>query len=48
MSDAKNAAFVSDEIYHGLEYEQAAVSALEICALGTRKSDIFWLGSFKI
>jgi len=26
----KGAAFISDEIYHGLEYEQKAVSALEI------------------
>ncbi len=27
---ARNAAFVSDEIYHGLEYGQRAVSALEV------------------
>ncbi|MBT8458647.1 MAG: aminotransferase class I/II-fold pyridoxal phosphate-dependent enzyme [Boseongicola sp.] len=27
---ARDAAFVSDEIYHGIEYEQKAVSALEI------------------
>jgi aspartate/methionine/tyrosine aminotransferase len=27
---ARNAAFVSDEIYHGIEYERPAVSALEI------------------
>lgn len=27
---ARNAAFVSDEIYHGIEYEKRAVSALEI------------------
>ena len=27
---ARDAAFVSDEIYHGIEYEQRAVSALEI------------------
>jgi len=28
--DARGAAFVSDEIYHGIEYERQAVSALEI------------------
>jgi len=29
-AQAKNAAFISDEIYHGIEYEKKAVSALEI------------------
>ncbi len=29
-AQAKGAAFLSDEIYHGIEYEQRAVSALEI------------------
>ena len=29
-TQARGAAFVSDEIYHGIEYEQRAVSALEI------------------
>lgn len=29
-TEAQGAAFVSDEIYHGIEYEAAAVSALEI------------------
>jgi aspartate/methionine/tyrosine aminotransferase len=29
-AQAQGAAFISDEIYHGLEYEQKAVSALEI------------------
>lgn len=29
-SKAKNAAFISDEIYHGIEYEAKAVTALEI------------------
>ena len=29
-AEARGAAFVSDEIYHGLEYEKPAVSALEI------------------
>ena len=29
-AQAKNVAFISDEIYHGIEYEKKAVSALEI------------------
>lgn len=37
---AKGAAFVSDEIYHGIEYERRAVSALEI------SDDVYVINSF--
>lgn len=37
---AKGAAFVSDEIYHGVEYEKRAVSALEI------SDDVYVINSF--
>ena len=36
----QNAAFISDEIYHGIEYEQKAVSALEI------SNDVYVINSF--
>lgn len=38
--DAQDAAFISDEIYHGLEYEKKAVSALEIT------DDVYVINSF--
>ncbi|QMU57466.1 MAG: aminotransferase class I/II-fold pyridoxal phosphate-dependent enzyme [Boseongicola sp.] len=37
---ARGTAFVSDEIYHGIEYERAAVSALEI------SDDVYVINSF--
>ncbi len=37
---ARGAAFISDEIYHGLHYEQRAVSALEI------SDDVYVINSF--
>jgi aspartate/methionine/tyrosine aminotransferase len=37
---AQNAAFISDEIYHGLEYEAKAVSALEL------SGDVYVINSF--
>jgi aspartate/methionine/tyrosine aminotransferase len=37
---ARGAAFVSDEIYHGIEYERKAVSALEI------SDDVYVISSF--
>ena len=37
---AKGAAFISDEIYHGIEYDAPAVSALEI------SDDVFVINSF--
>ncbi|MCH2164135.1 MAG: aminotransferase class I/II-fold pyridoxal phosphate-dependent enzyme [Marinovum sp.] len=37
---AKGAAFISDEIYHGIEYEARAVSALEI------SDDVYVINSF--
>ncbi|WP_108484043.1 pyridoxal phosphate-dependent aminotransferase [Oceaniglobus ichthyenteri] len=39
-AQARGAAFVSDEIYHGVEYEQRAVSALEI------SDDVYVINSF--
>ena len=39
-TQAKNAAFVSDEIYHGIEYDRPAVSALEI------SDDVYVINSF--
>lgn len=36
----RNAAFVSDEIYHGVEYERSAVSALEV------SDDVYVINSF--
>ncbi len=39
-SAARGAAFVSDEIYHGVEYERPAVSALEI------SDDVYVINSF--
>jgi aspartate/methionine/tyrosine aminotransferase len=37
---ARNAAFISDEIYHGIEYDRKAVSALEIT------DDVYVINSF--
>ncbi len=37
---ARGAAFISDEIYHGIEYERRAVSALEI------SDDVYVINSF--
>ncbi|MFK7937935.1 MAG: aminotransferase class I/II-fold pyridoxal phosphate-dependent enzyme [Roseovarius sp.] len=37
---AQNASFISDEIYHGIEYERKAVSALEI------SDDVYVINSF--
>jgi aspartate/methionine/tyrosine aminotransferase len=37
---ARDAAFISDEIYHGIEYDQKAVSALEIT------DDVYVINSF--
>lgn len=39
-TSAMGAAFISDEIYHGIEYEQKAVSALEIT------DDVYVINSF--
>ena len=39
-ADARGAAFVSDEIYHGIEYDRPAVSALEIT------DDVYVINSF--
>ena len=39
-SEQRGAAFVSDEIYHGIEYERPAVSALEI------SDDVYVINSF--
>ncbi|NNE87572.1 MAG: aminotransferase class I/II-fold pyridoxal phosphate-dependent enzyme [Silicimonas sp.] len=39
-AQSRDAAFVSDEIYHGLEYERPAVSALEI------SDDVYVINSF--
>ncbi len=39
-TQAKGAAFISDEIYHGVEYEARAVSALEI------SDDVYVINSF--
>lgn len=39
-TSARGAAFVSDEIYHGIEYERPAVSALEI------SDDVYVINSF--
>ena len=39
-TQAQNAAFISDEIYHGLEYEAKAVSALEL------SNDVYVINSF--
>ena len=39
-AQAKGAAFISDEIYHGIEYEAKAVSALEI------SDDVYVINSF--
>lgn len=39
-AQTRGAAFVSDEIYHGLEYDQPAVSALEI------SDDVYVINSF--
>ncbi len=39
-AEARDAAFVSDEIYHGIEYDRPAVSALEIT------DDVYVINSF--
>ncbi len=39
-AEAQGAAFISDEIYHGIEYERKAVSALEI------SDDVYVINSF--
>ena len=39
-AQAKGAAFISDEIYHGIEYEKKAVTALEIT------DDVYVINSF--
>ncbi|MEL7152003.1 MAG: aminotransferase class I/II-fold pyridoxal phosphate-dependent enzyme [Pseudomonadota bacterium] len=39
-TQARGAAFVSDEIYHGIEYERPAVSALEV------SDDVYVINSF--
>jgi len=39
-AEARGAAFVSDEIYHGLEYDRPAISALEI------SDDVYVINSF--
>lgn len=40
VTQAQGAAFISDEIYHGLEYEAKAVSALEV------SDDVYVINSF--
>ncbi len=39
-ADVQGAAFISDEIYHGIEYDRPAVSALEI------SDDVYVINSF--